>query len=50
MEAGPTRARYKIVRGALDLNGVAGRAVSRSKYGSECLPLPLLHTVRVIDG
>lgn len=27
--------RYKIVRGALDLGGVAGRAVSRSKYGSE---------------
>ncbi|GAA5854624.1 hypothetical protein JCM8547_004916 [Rhodosporidiobolus lusitaniae] len=26
-------AKYKIVRGALDLNGVAGRAVSRSKYG-----------------
>lgn len=38
---GPTRARYKIVRGALDLNGVAGRAVSRSKYGSECRPLAL---------
>jgi hypothetical protein len=28
--------RYKIVRGALDLGGVAGRANSRSKYGSEC--------------
>ncbi|GAA5822138.1 hypothetical protein JCM11251_004869 [Rhodosporidiobolus azoricus] len=26
-------AKYKIVRGALDLSGVAGRAVSRSKYG-----------------
>ena len=29
-----TTNRYKIVRGALDLGGVAGRAVSRSKYGS----------------
>ncbi|GAA5986997.1 hypothetical protein JCM10908_000986 [Rhodotorula pacifica] len=28
-------AKYKIVRGALDLNGVAGRAVSRSKYGTK---------------
>ena len=27
--------RYKIIRGALDLGGVAGRAVSRSKYGSK---------------
>ncbi len=27
--------RYKIVRGALDLNGVAGRTRSRSKYGSK---------------
>ncbi|KAI5479670.1 hypothetical protein MNV49_003180 [Pseudohyphozyma bogoriensis] len=26
--------KYKIVRGALDLNGVAGRQRSRSKYGS----------------
>ncbi|GAA5820086.1 hypothetical protein JCM3770_003347 [Rhodotorula araucariae] len=28
-------AKYKIVRGALDLGGVAGRAVSRSKYGTK---------------
>ncbi|KAM0745746.1 ribosomal protein S12 [Meredithblackwellia eburnea MCA 4105] len=27
--------KYKIVRGALDLSGVAGRAVSRSKYGTK---------------
>ena len=27
--------RYKIVRGAEDLNGVAGRTRSRSKYGGE---------------
>lgn len=27
------------MRGALDLGGVAGRAVSRSKYGSEFLPI-----------
>lgn len=25
--------RYKVVRGALDLGGVAGRTTSRSKYG-----------------
>jgi small subunit ribosomal protein S12 len=24
---------YKVVRGALDLNGVAGRVSARSKYG-----------------
>ncbi|ORY66942.1 ribosomal protein S12/S23-domain-containing protein [Leucosporidium creatinivorum] len=28
-------AKYKIVRGALDLGGVAGRAQSRSKYGTK---------------
>lgn len=28
-------ARYKIVRGAEDLNGVAGRVNARSKYGGE---------------
>jgi small subunit ribosomal protein S12 len=27
--------RYKVVRGALDLNGVVGRRKSRSKYGGE---------------
>ena len=27
--------RYKIVRGALDCQGVVGRAVSRSKYGTK---------------
>lgn len=28
-------ARYKIVRGAEDLNGVAGRVNARSKYGGK---------------
>lgn len=28
--------RYKIVRGAMDLGGVAGRTTSRSKYGGGC--------------
>ncbi|ODN75188.1 ribosomal protein S12 [Cryptococcus amylolentus CBS 6039] len=27
--------RYKIVRGTMDLNGVAGRISARSKYGGE---------------
>lgn len=29
--------RYHLVRGALDLQGVATRTTSRSKYGSKCL-------------
>ncbi|EJU03288.1 30S ribosomal protein S12 [Dacryopinax primogenitus] len=29
--------RYKIVRGALDLNGVPNRQTSRSKYGGMCV-------------
>ncbi|SCV70851.1 BQ2448_3613 [Microbotryum intermedium] len=30
-----TRHRYKIIRGAMDLTGVAGRMNSRSKYGTK---------------
>ena len=33
--------RYKVVRGALDFGGVAGRTKSRSKYGGAC-PLPMI--------
>ena len=34
--------RYKIVRGAEDLNGVAGRVKARSKYGGESIPVRLM--------
>jgi hypothetical protein len=33
------RGRYKVIRGALDLGGVAGRNNARSKYGSESFHL-----------
>lgn len=41
--------RYKIVRGALDLGGVAGRTISRSKYGGRLASLQIA-IASIADG